>query len=70
MSFANTYNGIRFASSAGGEPQIIHLDGYNTLSAGVFVPLTRRFTLSAEYSYFLQRNANEHQFFVRLVFRK
>ena len=70
LSFADTYNGIRFASSAGAEPQIIHLDGYDTLSASVFVPLMRRVTLSAEYSYFLQRNANEHQFFVRLVFRK
>ena len=53
-----------------GNPQIIHLDGYKTISANVFVPLTRRLSISAEYSYFLQKNANEHQFFVRLLFRK
>jgi hypothetical protein len=69
VSFANTYNGLRILPS-GGEPQIIHLDGYKTISADVFVPLSRRITFSAEYSYFLQRNANEHQFFIRLIFRK
>ena len=36
----------------------------------VFVPLSRRLSIAAEYSYFLQKNANEHQFFIRLIFRK
>lgn len=69
VSFSNTYNGLRILPTTG-EAQIIHLDGYKTLSADVFVPLTRRISFSAEYSYFLQKNANEHQFFIRLIFRK
>lgn len=69
VSFANTYNGLRF-SSRGGDPQIIHLNGYKTLSANVFVPLNRRLSISAEYSYFAQKDAGEHQFFLRLIFRK
>jgi hypothetical protein len=68
-SFANTYNGLRF-SSTGGDPQIIHLNGYKTLAANVFVPIGRRLSVSAEYSYFIQKDAGEHQFFLRLIFRK
>ncbi len=69
VSFANTYNGLRF-SSTGGDPQIIHLNGYKTLAANVFVPVNRRLSVSAEYSYFIQRDDGEHQFFLRLIFRK
>ena len=69
MSFANTYNGLRF-SSTGGNPQIIHLSGYKTIAANVFVPIGRRLSVSAEYSYFAQKDAGEHQFFLRLIFRK
>ncbi len=69
VSFANTYNGLRF-SSTGGDPQIIHLNGYKTIAANVFVPIGRRLSVSAEYSYFAQKDAGEHQFFLRLIFRK
>jgi hypothetical protein len=69
LSFANTYNGLRF-SSTGGTPEIIHLNGYKTLGASVFVPIGRRVSVSAEYGYFIQREAGEHQFFLRLIFRK
>ncbi len=69
VSFANTYNGLRF-SSTGGDPQIIHLNGYKTLAANIFVPINRRLSVSAEYSYFIQKNAGEHQFFLRLILRK
>jgi hypothetical protein len=68
-SFSNTYNGLRF-SSTGGDPQIIHLNGYKTLAANVFVPVGRRLSINAEYSYFIQKGAGEHQFFLRLIFRK
>ena len=69
VSFANTYNGLRFSPTEG-TPQIIHLNGYKTLGASVFVPVGRRLSVSAEYSMFIQRDAGEHQFFLRLIFRK
>ncbi len=69
VSFANTYNGLRF-SSTGGEPQILHLNGYKTLAANIFVPVGRRISISAEYSYFAEKDAGQHQFFLRLIFRK
>jgi hypothetical protein len=69
LSFANTYNGLRF-SSTGGAPEIIHLNGYKTFGASVFVPVGRRVSISAEYSFYIQRDAGEHQFFLRLILRK
>jgi hypothetical protein len=69
LSFSDTYNGLRF-DSVGGEPQVIHLAGYKTLSAYVSVPVSRRLSFAVDYSRFLMNGAGEHQFFVRIIFRK
>ncbi len=68
-SFSNTFNGLRFDNGQQ-EPQIVHLDDYKTLSTYFFIPINRAFALSLEYEYFLQKEANQHLFFVRMIFRK
>lgn len=68
MSFSNTFNGVRFDSRTG-KPKIIHLDDYKTLSTYVFFPVTRILAVSAEYEYFLQRDADQHLFFLRIILR-
>ena len=68
VSFSNTFNGVRFDSRTG-TPEIVHLDDYKTLSTYVFVPVTRTFAVSAEYEYFLQKDADQHLFFLRLILR-
>jgi hypothetical protein len=45
------------------------MDDYRTLSTFVFVPVTRSLAVSAEYEYFLQRDADQHLFFLRLILR-
>jgi len=52
-----------------GTPEIVHLDDYKSLSTYVFVPVSRIFAVSAEYEYFLQRDADQHLFFLRLILR-
>ncbi len=68
VSFSNTFNGVRFDSRTG-TPEIVHLDDYKTLSTHVFVPVTRIFAVSAEYEFFLQKDADQHLFFLRLILR-
>jgi outer membrane usher protein FimD/PapC len=68
VSFSNTFNGVRFDNRTG-KPEIVHMDDYKTLSTFVFVPVTRSLAVSAEYEYFLQRDADQHLFFLRLILR-
>lgn len=68
VSFSNTYNGVRF-SRTGGDPEIVHLDDYKTLSTQFFVPISRIFAASLEYEYFVQENDDQHLFFLRLMAR-
>ena len=68
ISFSNTYNGVRFDTSTG-TPEILHLDDYKTISSHVFVPVTRILAVSAEYEYFLQKEADQHLFFIRVILR-
>ncbi len=68
VSFSNTFNGVRFDSRTG-TAEIWHLDDYKTISTHVFVPVTRILAVSAEYEYFLQKEADQHLFFVRLILR-
>ena len=68
VSFSNTFNGVRYDRRSG-VPEIIHLDDYKTISTYVFVPITRMFAVSAEYEYFLQKEADQHLFFLRLILR-
>jgi hypothetical protein len=69
LNFSNTFNGIRF-SSGSTTPQIIHLDDYKTIASDVFIPINRAIAVSLQYEYFIQKNANQHLFFVRLMLRK
>ena len=69
VSFSNTFNGVRYDLRSN-TSEIIHLDDYKTLSTYVFVPVTRMFAVSAEYEYFLQKEANQHLFFLRVILRK
>ena len=68
VSLSNTFNGVRFDSRTG-NPEVMHLDDYKTISTYVFVPVTRIFAVSAEYEYFLQRDADQHLLFLRLILR-
>jgi hypothetical protein len=68
FSFSNTFNGIRYDVRSG-TPEVIHLDDYKTFSTHVFLPLTRMVAVSAEYEYFLQKEADQHLFFLRFILR-
>lgn len=68
VSFANTFNGIRYDTRTG-VPELIHLDDYKTISTYVFAPITRVLAISAEYEYFLQKEADQHMVFLRLILR-
>jgi hypothetical protein len=68
-SFSNTYNALRFDYRSG-MPQIIHMDDYQTLSTFLFISLNRSFAVSMEYEFFIQEKANQHLFFVRVIYRK
>jgi hypothetical protein len=68
VSFSNTFNGVRYNGRSGAE-EVIHLDDYKTIATHVFVPITRMFAVSAEYEYFLQREADQHLLFLRMILR-
>ena len=68
VRFANTFNAVRFDTRSGA-PELIHLEDYKTISTHVFAPITRVLALSAEYEYHLQREADQHMVFVRLILR-
>jgi len=68
LSLANYYNGIRFSDDAA--PEIIHLADHQTISSNFFFILNKALALSMEYAFTFQEEANEHQFFVRLIYRR
>jgi len=68
VSFSNTFNSVRFDSRTG-TPEVIRLDDYKTIATHIFVPITRLLAVSAEYEYFLQKAADQHLFFLRLILR-
>lgn len=68
LSFADYYNGVRFTGE--GTPEVFHLPDRQTVSANVFVVFSRIFSLSLDYAYSYQKENVEHQFFVRVIFRK
>jgi hypothetical protein len=67
-SFSNTYNSLRYNYNSG-LPQLIHLDGYKTISNFLFIILNRSLAVSVEYEYFIQELSNQHLFFIRLIYR-
>lgn len=68
-SFSNTYNSLRFDYSSG-MSQIMHIDDYRTLSTFFFISLNRSLAVSLEYEFFIQEKANQHMFFIRVIYRK
>ena len=70
LSYANYFNGVRF--SAEGTPQLIRigLPKQQTFSGNLFLALNRSVAASLEYSYLVQSDEHEQQFFLRLIFRK
>ena len=68
-TFTNTYNYLRFDGKSN-VPQLIHKDDYKTLSTFLFIVFCRELAVSLEYEYYLQENADQHLFFIRLIYRK
>jgi len=70
VSYANFFNGVRFA--ANGTPQVVRIElpRQQTFSGDLFLAIRRILAVSLNYSYIYQVDAPEHQFFVRLIIRK
>jgi hypothetical protein len=70
LSYANFFNGVRF--SAAGTPQIIRIElpKQQTFSGDLFLALNPTVAVSLNYSYMYQTDYSDHQFFVRIIFRK
>jgi hypothetical protein len=70
VSYANFFNGVRFA--ADGTPQVVRIElpSQQTFSGDLFMAFSRTLAVSLDYSYLAQAGAAEHQFFVRLIIRK
>ena len=70
VSYANFFNGVRFA--ADGTPQVIRIElpEQQTFSGDLFLALNRTLAVSLDYSFLYQAEYSDHQFFVRLILRK
>lgn len=70
VSYANFFNGVRFA--ADGTPQVVRIElpSQRTFSGDLFMAFSRTLAVSLDYSYLDQPGVAEHQFFVRLIVRK
>jgi outer membrane usher protein FimD/PapC len=68
LSFADYYNGVRLTGV--GTPEVFHLPDRRTLSANIFMLLSRSLAFSLDYAYSYQKENKDHQFFVRMIFRK
>ena len=68
LSFANFYNGVRFGGD--GSPEVFHLPNQKTISTNLFIILSRALAISFDYAYSNQTDYSDHQFFIRLIFRK
>jgi hypothetical protein len=68
ISFANTFNGVRYDHRSE-TPEVIRLNDHKTMATQLFVPISRMFATSVEYEYFLQKDSNQHLVFIRLIVR-
>ncbi|UCH98047.1 MAG: hypothetical protein JSV88_14665 [Candidatus Aminicenantes bacterium] len=68
LSFANYYHGVRITGE--GMPEIFHLPDRQTISTNLFLVLSRSFAVSFDYAYSAQEENPDHQFFVRIIFRR
>ena len=69
-SYANFFNGVRFA--ADGTPQVVRIEipRQQTFSSGLFLAFSRALAVSLDYSYLTRADSAEHQFFVRVIIRQ
>ncbi len=68
MSLSSYFNSIRL--SASDTPEIIHYPDRRTLTTDLFYYLNRSLAFSAEYSFSYSKNFTDHQFFLRMIYRK
>jgi len=68
LSFANYYNGVRYSGE--GTPQVFHLPDQKTISTNLFIIMSRALAVSFDYAYSDQTDYSDHQFFIRLIYRK
>jgi hypothetical protein len=68
LSFATTYNGVRY-DTENGEPQIVHLENVHTLSTDFFYYFNRALAVALQYEYNRYQGLTDHVFFVRLIYR-
>lgn len=68
LSFANTFNGIRY-DRRNENPEVIRLNDTKTLTSQFFIPLSRIVAVSLEYEYFLQDDSKQNMVFIRLILR-
>lgn len=68
ISFANTFNGVRYDHRSE-TPEVIRLNDYETLATQFFIPISRMFAASVEYEYLLQKDSDQHLVFLRLIIR-
>lgn len=69
-SYANFFNGVRFA--ADGTPQVVRIEipRQQTISSGLFLAFSRALAVSLDYSYLTRAESAEHQLFVRVIIRQ
>lgn len=68
FSLSSYFNSIRM--TALDEPELIHNPDRKTLSTDLFFRLNRSLAFSAEYSYSYSTGFTDHQFFMRMIYRK
>ena len=68
LSYANYYNGV--LTMEDGTQQIFHLTDHQTISSSLFFILNKHLAFSLEYAHTRQDDESEHQFFVRLIYRR
>ncbi len=68
LNYANYYNGVRFIGN--GTPELFHVPDQKTISSNFFLILSKALAVSVEYAYTDQTDASNHQFYLRLIYRK
>ncbi len=68
LSFSSYFNSIRFVNI--NTPEIIFHPDRRTLTADLFYYLNRSLAFSMEYSFSFSKGFNDHQFFLRMIYRK
>ncbi len=68
LSLSNYYNGVRITGTD--LPQVFHIPDRITVTTDLFYVWNKSFSSSLEYAYSRHSDFGDHQFFVRLIYRK